>query len=232
MTKNNVDRSANPQSNNVAKTWRAPELDKTPVYVPRVKSYSRLKTKDGLLESSAVLKRYYSSIDAELYFGNEYVEDISDIQWQLQQNNLPIFGYNSYTFDEIAVGSRLVRGNFSIRFTSPNYLFNILNTAKEEQIMSMTSYKVASHDRILGEVRGATDPHLEGSIVGTKHKELWPQTFDIDIVYGKPEGTFKEVHIFLTNVRILSCTSGASSSSPTPITEVYEFVAKDIKTLV
>ena len=226
------ERSINPQSDSDAKEWQPKELDKTPAYVPRVQSYARQKTKDGLLESSAVLKRYYSSIDAELYFGHEYVEDIADIQWQVQQNHLPIYGYNSYTFDEIAVGSRIVQGNFSIRFTSPNYLFKILETAKEEQIMTMTSYKVASHDRILGEVQAPLDANLTGSITGTKRRELWPQTFDIDIVYGKPDGNFKETHVFLTNVRILSCSSGASSSSPTPITEVYTFVAKDIKTLV
>ena len=223
------ERTANPQYD--GREWKPKELDKTPAYVPRVLSYGRRKTAEGLVESDAVLKRYYSSIDAELYFGNEYVEDISDIQWQISQNHLPIYGYNSYTFDEIAVGSRIIQGSFSIRFTSPNYLFKILEAAKESQIMSMSSYKVASHDRILGEVQGNRDENLKGAVEGTKHKELWPETFDIDVVYGKPTEGFRETHLFFTNVRLLSCTSGATSSSPTPITEIYQFVAKDIKTL-
>lgn len=223
------ERTANPQSDE--REWKTKELDKTPAYVPRVLSYGRRKTEEGLIESDAVLKRYYSSIDAELYFGNEYVEDISDIQWQISQNHLPIYGYNSYTFDEIAVGSRIIQGSFSIRFTSPNYLFKILEAAKESQVMSMSSYKVASHDRILGEVQGNRDENLKGTVSGTKYKELWPETFDIDIVYGKPTEGFRETHLFLTSVRLISCTSGATSSSPTPITEIYQFVAKDIKTL-
>lgn len=224
--------SGESESSEPKKEWHERELDKTPIYVPYVASYGRKKTADGLVENeSATLKRYYSSIDAELYFGNEYVEDICDIQWQLQQNHLPIFGYNSYMADDIAIGSRIVQGTFSIRFTSPNYLFKILEAAKEEQVMFMNSYKIAPHDRVLGEAEGAKDENLKGVVSGTKHKELWPETFDIDIVYGKPARGSRDVHVFLTGVRILSCVSGASASSPVPVTEVYQFVAKDIKTL-
>ena len=221
--------------------WQEKELDKTPVHVPYVASYHRRKAENGLEEAeSATLKRYYSSIDAELYFGNEYVEDIADIQWQIQQNHLPIFGYNSYTADEIAVGSRIVYGTFSIRFTSPNYLFKILEAAKEEQVMFMSSYRVSMHDRIVGEPSGAKDEWIDPgtqkakhTVVGSKHQELWPETFDIDIVYGKPSKgrPGRDVHIFLQHVRILSCSTGAGISNPMPATETYQFVAKDIKTL-
>ena len=212
--------------------WREKELDKTPAHVPYVQSYKRKKTQEGLEESSsAILKRYYSSIDAEIYLGNEYVEDICDIQWEIKQNNLPIFGYNSYTADDIAIGSRIVTGVFSIRFTSPNYLFKVLEAAKEEQIITMTSYKTATHDRVLGEPTGKMDGSLSGLLEGTKRKELWPQKFDIDIVYGKPSRGNREVHVFLTEVRIINCVSGATISNPTPVTEMYNFVAKDIKTL-
>jgi hypothetical protein len=42
--------------------------------------------------------RYYSSIDAEIYFGDIYVGEIKNITWNIQQNSLPLYGYNSYTF--------------------------------------------------------------------------------------------------------------------------------------
>lgn len=208
-------------------------MDKTPLYVPFVTGYKRTKTANGLKETpQAVLKRYYSSIDAELYFGNEYVEDIADIQWSLEQQSLPIFGFNSYTADTIHVGSRLVSGTFSIRFTSPNYLFKLLETAaKQNAIYGMSSYIIPTHDRVLGEVKGALDASVKGEVAGTNKKELWPQTFDIDIVYGKPARGLKEVHVVLEGVRILHVVSGASISNPTPLTETYQFVAKDIKTI-
>lgn len=208
-------------------------MDKTPLYVPFVTGYKRTKTAKGLKETpQALLKRYYSSIDAELYFGNEYVEDVSDIQWSLEQQSLPIFGFNSYTADEIHVGSRLISGTFSIRFTSPNYLFKLLEEAsKQNAIYNMNSYIVPTHDRVLGEVSGAIDNTMKGEVAGTNREELWPQTFDIDIVYGKPARGLNEVHVVLEGVRILGVVSGASSSNPTPLTETYQFVAKDIKTL-
>ena len=206
------------------------ELNKTPIYVPFVTTRQVTKTENGLEESGDILKRYYSSIDAEIYFGNEYVEDICDIQWQIQQNHMPIFGFNSYSADAIAVGSRIVMGTFSIRFTSPNYLFRILETAKGEGIEDMKSYKAAVHDRVLGEATGVVDKRNWGSVKGTKLQELWPETFDIDIVYGHSARGAKETHVFLKGVRILSCSTGVSSSSPVPTTEVYQFVAKDIKT--
>lgn len=229
-----------PTDLDTSKKWKDKELDKTPLHVPYVTSYARRKTKEGIVESdSATLKRYYSSIDAEVYFGNEYVEDISDINWQIAQQSIPIFGYNSYTADEIAVGARLITGNFSIKFTTPNYLFKILDAAKEQQVFRMdTEYKISAHDRIIGEPQGETDQWMNeknspiDSLIGTKRQELWPQTFDIDIVFGKPyKGRTKDVHLFLTQVRILTCTAMAATSNPVPITESYTFVARDIKTL-
>ena len=54
------------------------QLDKTPVYVPYNVSYRKTRSSSSTVqEGSAYLKRYYSCIDAELYFNNEYVEDIS-----------------------------------------------------------------------------------------------------------------------------------------------------------
>lgn len=207
------------------------ELDHTPVYTPYNATYGRKKTADGLsISESAVLKRYYSSIDAEVYFGNDYVEDICDIQWSLSQRNLPIYGFNSYTFDEIAIGDRIISGQFAIRFTDPNYLFKLLEQIKGQKSVFAKKYKVPLHDRVLGEPTGAIDESLKGTEEGTKLEERWPVAFDIDVVYGQPvDGLTDEVHVVLEHVRLISCQCGASITSPVPVTEVYSFVAKDIK---
>lgn len=208
-----------------------PELDHTPVYTPYNATYGRKKTADGLsISESAVLKRYYSSIDAEVYFGNDYVEDICDIQWSLSQRNLPIYGFNSYTFDEIAIGDRIISGQFAIRFTDPNYLFKLLEQIKGQESVFAKKYKVPLHDRVLGEPTGAIDESLKGTEEGTKLEERWPVAFDIDVVYGQPvDGLTDEVHVVLEHVRLISCQCGASITSPVPVTEIYSFVAKDIK---
>jgi hypothetical protein len=208
-------------------------MDKTPLYVPFVTGYKRTKTAEGVTEDpQALMKRYYSSIDAELYFGNEYVEDISDIQYQVHQQHLPIYGYNSYTADEMHVGSRLITGTFAIRFTSPNYLFKLLERAgAQNTILKSAKYIIPTHDRILGEVDAPLDSEIKGSVSGIKRMELWPQAFDIDIVYGQPARGVNEVHVVLEHVRIIELVSGASVSNPNPVTETYSFVARDMKTL-
>jgi hypothetical protein len=38
--------------------------------------------------------RYYSSVDADIYLGNQFLDEVVSIAWQVQQNATPLFGYN------------------------------------------------------------------------------------------------------------------------------------------
>ena len=73
-------------------------------------------------------KRYYSSTDAKLFFGDEELEEIVSINWQMQEPKMPLYGYNSFTFDEVAVGSRIIQGTFIINYLIPNYLAKLVRT--------------------------------------------------------------------------------------------------------
>ena len=64
------------------------QLDRRPAWIDTNTEYHRTKTSSGLVVDSAIIKRYYSVIDAEIYFGNEYVEDVADISWQIIQKSL------------------------------------------------------------------------------------------------------------------------------------------------
>ena len=209
------------------------ELDKTPVFTPYSSSYKKRKTENGIVEAdSATLKRYYSSIDAEIYFGNEYVEEVCDIDYHVQQQMQPIYGFNSYTYDYVAVGTRIIQGTFAIRFISPNYLFDILKTAQEGSITNMKSFVVPVHERNTLLAEGTQNKTWNGQKSSDKFHCLWPETFDIDIIFGGKSNAGDAVHVVLEGVRILSCANGLSSSQPTPVTESYQFVANDIKTVV
>lgn len=206
-------------------------LDQRPIHTPYVTTYHRTKTANGFQIDNAYLKRYYSVIDAEIFFGNEFVEDIAYIDWTVSQNVMPIFGYNSYTYDELARGSRIIQGVFDINFTSPNYLFQILKTAKDDSIKTMESYIVHTPQE-----KGTTiDTNLVGKgIDGNNRGPIWPETFDIDVIYGQNTGIGEPVHIFLEGVAIQSCQqvlSGSATDSPPTVKERYTFVAKDIKTV-
>lgn len=210
-------------------------LDRRPAWVDTNIEYRRRKTQDGLLVDSAYIKRYYSVIDAELYFGNEYVEDVCDINWAIHQNTLPLFGYNSYTYDEIARGSRLISGNFTINFTSPNYLFSILEEANNANVISITDIANYTVPKLSDDV----EPVINGSTIGTRerghHAPMWPQTFDIDIIFGEKSGAGNPVHIVILGCAIQGSQMVLSASavgSPPSVKENYSFIAKDIKTVV
>ena len=124
-------------------------LDKRPTYTPLLNTNKITRTENGYSVGQTTLKRYYSEIDAEIYFGNEYVEDIDYIEWSINESTIPLFGYNSYTYDEIAKGSRIINGSFTINFTSPNYLFQIIQSAHnvENLITNMKSYMIEDNSR-------------------------------------------------------------------------------------
>lgn len=210
-------------------------LDRRPAWTDTNIEYHRTKTNDGFMVDSAYIKRYYSVIDAEVYFGNEYVEDVCNIDWTVRQNVMPLFGYNSYTYDEVSRGSRLVIGSFTINFTSPNYLFSILAEANKKNtalISSMTDYTVPA-------LSSSIEPKLNGKLLGSKerghHANMWPQTFDIDIIFGEKTGAGNPVHIILLGCAINSCQivlSASTAQSPPVVLEQYNFIAQDIRTVV
>src|SRR5574344_490066 len=207
------------------------EVDKRPIFTPYVSSQSRTKTADGISVGSEYLKRYYSVIDAEIYFGNNYVEDIHSIFWEISQNMRPLFGYNSYIYDEIARGNRIIQGTFEIDFTSPNYLFKLLESAQLEAITNITSFSVPTKERVTDQIVGAVNTSIKGTIEQNDHAPIWPQTFDIDVVLGEKNNTGNATHIILEGVAIISASMGTvAGGGNAPITEQYKFFARDIKT--
>lgn len=203
-------------------------VDERPVYTNYVNGYSKHKTKDGYTFDSAFFKRYYSSLDAEIYFGNSFVEEVVDINWSITQSQMPLFGFNSYVYDEVALGSRIIQGQFVINFTSPNYLFKLLEEAKGESITDMSSYSIIKTKE---ELKVSENSKYKGSINTEGKNPLWPQVFDIDIIFGEKTSTSDPVHIVLEGVMIKDSRMGANLSGE-PIMEIYSFIARDIKTIV
>ena len=210
-------------------------LDRRPAWTDTNIEYHRKKTADGFAVDSAIIKRYYSVIDAEVYFGNEYVEDIHDINWAIQQNVQPLFGYNSYTYDEIARGNRLIVGNFTIAFTSPNYLFSILAEAAKANgalVENMASYSVP---KLSDRVEPVSRAGAYGARETGHHAPMWPQTFDLDIIMGEKSGAGDPVHIIILGAAIQNCQtvlSASAAGTPPAVMEQYSFIARDVRTSV
>lgn len=209
------------------------DLDKRPIHIPRVTSYHKIKTENGFKLGSAYMKRHYSMIDAEVYFCNEFVEEISDIGWSIQQNTMPLFGFNSYTYDEVAQGARTISGQFSMKFISPNYLFKLLEIVSQgTTISNMESYVMPVPEKSVKEgLLGSIETTYQGTIENSNHAPIWPQTFDIDVIFGAKTGISNPVHVILEGVKITGCSIGASGQTGMPVAENYSFLAKDIRTI-
>jgi hypothetical protein len=77
---------------------------------------------------------YFSSADVNIYFGKIWVEEIVGLQFQLAEQTMPIYGYNSFVFDHVARGKRMISGSFTINFTRTGYLQKIIENEELIQL--------------------------------------------------------------------------------------------------
>lgn len=162
-------------------------------------------------------KRYFSSLDSEIYFGEEYIDEIVQIQWAIEQSTLPLFGYNSYTFDDVAIGARQITGTFMINFTKANFIYEIL-----ESVAAVSRSSFNSSEDYGGQIKW-------DSFFDKEHSSAWNKSFNIRVGYGDYNKKIaNSTSLVLHCVQLTGCQQviGLDGS---PIGEVYSFIAKDIR---
>ena len=160
--------------------------------------------------------RYFSSIDADIYFGDIFIDEVVSIAWQVQENALPIFGYNSYTFDDIAVGNRLVSGQLVVNFTQSNYLTKVLQTMKKIS-RQMYGSDVPAKSKF-------SEPDRQ-----RRNLPIWDAGFDVVVGFGEKNNVeaYEQV-VTLDCCQLTGCAQQLDANGE-PITETYSFIARDIK---
>jgi hypothetical protein len=159
------------------------------------------------------LKRYFSTIDAEVYFGETYIDDIARLDFQVEEIKMPIYGYNSYTADRIIAGKKVIQGTFAVNFTSAGHITNVVNSISDSLYSSELEKTIVNDD--------------------AKNTPIWSKGFDILIGYGyykHPDEKNKSYNATvqcLTGVYINGVQQLVDASGD-PIMEVYSFVAKDL----
>lgn len=151
---------------------------------------------------NGIEKRYYSSTDASIYFGDFFIEEATGLTYEISESAMMLFGYNSYVFDDIAKGARMIQGQFSIDFTTSGYLFNVLNKLSEANQM--------------------------GAIMHSSNGPLWPTGFDLFIKHGTDSIKNDLQIVCIQSAYITGCSTIYDARSGEPIKEIYNFVAKDI----
>ena len=79
---------------------------------------------------------YYSGAQASMFIENILIDEVTSLQWTIQQSKVPIYGYASQLFDDVAKGTLIVQGSFSINFVESGYLFQVLNSLRNPNATS------------------------------------------------------------------------------------------------
>ena len=200
------------------------ELSSQLSYTNKNVEYDITRNSKGYTQSNPKYKRYYSQIDANVWFGDKLVSDIQNIAYNLAQHDMPIFGYNSYIYDEIAIGNRIVQGAFTINFTSPRYIEDIIEKYKTASIVNEDTVKIEEYSEIIKPLRTSTNIHKNPD-----HDSIWKNGFEIDITYGEDDNIMGDpIHVILLDCHIMNVQTVLDSSGR-PILEQYQFIARDRK---
>lgn len=156
-------------------------------------------------------KRYFSSIDAEIYMGGVRILDINRIDFSYQENKMPIYGFNSFIPSRVIVGQKLIQGTFIINFTKPGYIAELLNSSMRESEIA------GKYDKV-------------GKSCDVNNAPLFKKSFDILLGYGghniENEKSYNSCYQILQGVYITGFQQILDVSGE-PIYEVYTFIARD-----
>jgi hypothetical protein len=88
---------------------------------------------------------YYSGLDVGIYADNIYLGEAINLQYQVVENNIPYYGYASYTWQRVAKGTRMIQGSFTINFKEDFYIAKLLRVLRlREQAIASGPPKGAS----------------------------------------------------------------------------------------
>ena len=167
-------------------------------------------------------KRYFSSLDTDVYFGDSLIDEMVAIDFTIAEPKLPIYGYNSFYPNRIVSGRRTLQGTFAINFTNPMYLLDILEKIDDSIIAN--DYESFVY----------RCPEEDSTGLGIGNSPIFTKRFDITLSYGygyeKNESlrTYNSCYQTLVGVQIVDYRQ-ALDTEGNPILDMYSFIAKDIR---
>ncbi len=171
------------------------------------------------VETSFGNRRYFSSLDTEVYFGDRQIDEMVAIDFTIAEPKLPIYGYNSFYPNRIVSGRRTVQGTFAINFTNTMYLINILNNIDDSIIAN--DYESFVY----------RCPEEDSTGLGIGNSPIFTKRFDITLSYGYGKSetpSYKGCYQTLVGVQIVDYRQ-ALDTEGNPILDMYSFIAKDIR---
>ena len=182
------------------------------------------------VNTSFGMKRYFSSLDTEVYFGAKQVDEIVAFDFTIAEPKLPIYGFNSFYANRIVSGRRTIQGTFAVNFTGVFYLLNILN-AIDDSVLKATytapgSDTAIDYESLVGRCEGDDSTGL-----GIGNSAVFRKIFDITLSYGYGKSdnkTYNGCYQTLVGVQIVDYRQ-ALDTEGNPILDMYSFIAKDLR---
>lgn len=222
-------------------------VQENPTYMP-----NNFPTKDPMRDYPIYQSNYYTGGDISIYFGDTWVDEITAIQFQLNEKVAPIYGYADYLYSKLARGNRVAMGKFRVNFTEAGYLEAIIKRLRNTELDSIPDVIARQSHIIQSQTIGEDSfedfvSKQEASIWGD-HKDntyrtknnsaaLAQYTFDIIVGYGATTPTeskqMKGYHAPSSTLQILKNVTITGKSqvidtSDNIIQEEYDFIAQDV----
>jgi hypothetical protein len=87
-------------------------------------------------------ENYFTSAQCRVYLGNLFLDELQSIQYVLQSNKVPVYGYASQFMDAIAQGRSLVQGQLAINYVMDRYLYVALGNYQKLFVDGQSSTEV------------------------------------------------------------------------------------------
>lgn len=175
-------------------------------------------------------KRYFSSLDTEVYFGSKQIDEIVAIDFVIGEPKLPIYGFNSFYANRIISGRRTIQGTFAINFTHTLDLLKVLESIEDSVLKA--EYPVANGTTLDYEALTFRCEGEDSTGLGIGNSAIFRKMFDITLSYGyaKTEGmqTYNCSYQTLVGVQITDYRQ-ALDTEGNPILDMYSFIAKDLR---
>lgn len=99
---------------------------------------------------------YFTGSQMFLYIGDVWVDEITSLEYVIQQQKIPLYGYASQLFDDTAAGRVLVQGSFTINFKEQGYLWAVLRRYFNITAASLGVRSAKSDNQLLKTNRGSS----------------------------------------------------------------------------
>jgi hypothetical protein len=107
---------------------------------------------------------WFSSSQVALYIGDVLIDEITSLNFVVQQNRRPLYGYADQYFRQMSKGQVIVQGQFTINFKEAGYLWLVLYNYQSKVIsLGRQPFQVFSQEVMQQNIEEVTDGKLKQS---------------------------------------------------------------------